>query len=69
MVEKIVSEYFPENLGAVSKEQGEQFHQDTKEMESRKESFASFGRQTLCDRKKLYIIFKISTKSYIEVSH
>lgn len=27
--------YFPENLGAVSEEQGERFHQDTKEMERR----------------------------------
>jgi hypothetical protein len=28
-------DFFPENLGAVSEEQGEQFHQDTKEMEIR----------------------------------
>jgi hypothetical protein len=28
-------DYFPENLGAVSKEQGERFHQDIKEMETR----------------------------------
>jgi hypothetical protein len=28
-------DYFPENLGAVSEEQGERFHQDTKEMEQR----------------------------------
>jgi hypothetical protein len=28
-------EYFPENLGAVSEEQGERFHQDIKEMERR----------------------------------
>jgi hypothetical protein len=28
-------DYFPENLGAVSEEQGERFHQDTKEMERR----------------------------------
>jgi hypothetical protein len=28
-------DYFPENLGAVSKEQGERFHQDIKEMEQR----------------------------------
>lgn len=28
-------DYFPENLGAVSKEQGERFHQDIKEMERR----------------------------------
>lgn len=27
--------YFPENLGAVSEEQGERFHQDIKEMERR----------------------------------
>ncbi|GBL94200.1 hypothetical protein AVEN_163521-1 [Araneus ventricosus] len=26
-------DYFPENLGAVSEEQGERFHQDIKEME------------------------------------
>jgi hypothetical protein len=28
-------EFFPENLGAVSEEQGERFHQDIKEMERR----------------------------------
>jgi hypothetical protein len=28
-------DYFPENLGAVSEEQGEIFHQDIKEMEQR----------------------------------
>ena len=28
-------DYFPENLGAVSEEQGERFHQDIKEMERR----------------------------------
>ncbi|GBM83423.1 hypothetical protein AVEN_14072-1 [Araneus ventricosus] len=28
-------DYFPENLGAVSEEQGEIFHQDIKEMERR----------------------------------
>ena len=28
-------EYFPENLGAVSEEQGERFHQDLKELEDR----------------------------------
>ncbi|GFU82193.1 uncharacterized protein TNCV_4466441 [Trichonephila clavipes] len=28
-------DYFPENLGVVSKEQGECFHQDIKEMERR----------------------------------
>jgi hypothetical protein len=28
-------DYFPKNLGAVSKEQGERFHQDIKEMERR----------------------------------
>ncbi|GBN08477.1 hypothetical protein AVEN_223985-1 [Araneus ventricosus] len=28
-------DYFPENLGAVSEEQGEVFHQDIKEMERR----------------------------------
>jgi hypothetical protein len=28
-------DYFPENLGAVSEEQGERFHQDIKEMETR----------------------------------
>ncbi|GBO22459.1 hypothetical protein AVEN_205941-1 [Araneus ventricosus] len=28
-------DYFPENLGAVSEEQGETFHQDIKEMERR----------------------------------
>ena len=28
-------EYFPENLGAESEEQGERFHQDTKIMEKR----------------------------------
>ncbi|GBN50607.1 hypothetical protein AVEN_77669-1 [Araneus ventricosus] len=28
-------DYFPENLGAVSEEQGERFHQDMKEMERR----------------------------------
>ena len=28
-------EYFPENLGALSKEQGERFHQDIKIMEKR----------------------------------
>jgi hypothetical protein len=28
-------DYFPENLGAVSEEQGERFHQDIKEMEKR----------------------------------
>ncbi|GFT08578.1 uncharacterized protein TNCV_661581 [Trichonephila clavipes] len=28
-------DYFPENLGAVSEEQGERFHQDIKEMELR----------------------------------
>jgi hypothetical protein len=28
-------EYFPENLGALSEEQGERFHQDIKEMEIR----------------------------------
>jgi hypothetical protein len=28
-------DYFPENLGAVSEEQGERFHQDIKEMEQR----------------------------------
>ena len=28
-------DYFPENLGAVSEEQGERFHQDVKEMERR----------------------------------
>jgi hypothetical protein len=27
--------FFPENLGAVSEEQGERFHQDIKEMERR----------------------------------
>jgi hypothetical protein len=27
-------DYFPENIGAVSKEQGERFHQDIKEMET-----------------------------------
>ncbi|GFX28007.1 uncharacterized protein TNCV_773911 [Trichonephila clavipes] len=30
-------DYFPENLGAVSEEQGECFHQDIKEMEHRYE--------------------------------
>ena len=28
-------DYFPENLGAVSEEQGERFHQDLKELEVR----------------------------------
>jgi hypothetical protein len=28
-------DYFSENLGAVSEEQGERFHQDIKEMETR----------------------------------
>jgi hypothetical protein len=28
-------DYFPENLGAVSEEQGERFHRDIKEMERR----------------------------------
>ncbi|GFU57687.1 uncharacterized protein TNCV_3638421 [Trichonephila clavipes] len=28
-------DYFPENVGAVSEEQGERFHQDIKEMERR----------------------------------
>ena len=28
-------DYFPENLGAVSEEQGERFHQDIKTMEKR----------------------------------
>lgn len=28
-------DYFPENLGDVSEEQGERFHQDIKEMEKR----------------------------------
>jgi hypothetical protein len=28
-------DYFPENLGAVSEEQGERFHQDIKEMQTR----------------------------------
>ncbi|GFW51249.1 uncharacterized protein TNCV_3595311 [Trichonephila clavipes] len=28
-------DYFPENLGAVSEEQGQRFHQDIKEMECR----------------------------------
>jgi hypothetical protein len=28
-------DYFPENLGAVSEEQGERFHQDIKKMETR----------------------------------
>ncbi|GBM49588.1 hypothetical protein AVEN_186689-1 [Araneus ventricosus] len=28
-------DYFPENLGAVSEDQGEMFHQDIKEMERR----------------------------------
>jgi len=28
-------DYFPENLGDVSEEQGERFHQDLKEMERR----------------------------------
>lgn len=28
-------DYFPENLGAVSEEMGERFHQDIKEMERR----------------------------------
>jgi hypothetical protein len=28
-------DYFPENLGAVSEEQGERFHHDIKEMETR----------------------------------
>jgi hypothetical protein len=28
-------DYFPENLGAVSEEYGERFHQDIKEMETR----------------------------------
>jgi hypothetical protein len=28
-------DYFPENLGAVSEEHGERFHQDIKEMETR----------------------------------
>ncbi|GBO27539.1 hypothetical protein AVEN_273875-1 [Araneus ventricosus] len=28
-------DYFPENLGAISEEQGERFHQDIKEMERR----------------------------------
>jgi hypothetical protein len=28
-------DFFPENLGAVSEEQGEHFHQDIKEMEQR----------------------------------
>jgi hypothetical protein len=28
-------DYFPENLGAVSEEQGESFHHDIKEMETR----------------------------------
>jgi hypothetical protein len=28
-------DYFPENLGAVSEEQGERFHKDIKEMETR----------------------------------
>ena len=28
-------DYFPENLGAVSEEQGERFHQDIKDMERR----------------------------------
>ncbi|GBL80803.1 hypothetical protein AVEN_26238-1 [Araneus ventricosus] len=28
-------DYFPENLGAVSEEQGERFHEDIKEMERR----------------------------------
>jgi hypothetical protein len=28
-------DYFPENLGPVSEEQGERFHQDIKEMETR----------------------------------
>ncbi|GFW74769.1 uncharacterized protein TNCV_963441 [Trichonephila clavipes] len=31
-------DYFPENLGAVSEEQGERFHQDIKEMERRYQS-------------------------------
>ena len=28
-------DYFPENLGVVSEEQGERFHQDIKEMKRR----------------------------------
>jgi hypothetical protein len=28
-------DYFPENLGAVSEEQGERFHKDIQEMETR----------------------------------
>ena len=32
-------EYFPENLGDYSEEQGERFHQDIKEMERRYQGF------------------------------
>ncbi|GFX66024.1 uncharacterized protein TNCV_14451 [Trichonephila clavipes] len=36
-------DYFPENLGAVSEEQGERFHQDIKEMERRYQSRWNFN--------------------------
>jgi hypothetical protein len=32
-------DYFPENLGSVSEEQGERFHQDIKEMEKRYQGY------------------------------
>ena len=34
-------EYFPENLGDYSEEQGERFHQDIKEMERRYQRFGT----------------------------
>ena len=34
-------DYFPDNLGAVSEEQGERFHQDTKMMEKRYQGYWS----------------------------
>ncbi|KAI6655687.1 hypothetical protein LOD99_1827 [Oopsacas minuta] len=36
-------DFFPENLGTVSDEQGERFHQDTQEMETRYQGFWNEG--------------------------
>jgi hypothetical protein len=56
------SNLFPKNLGAVSEEQGERFHQDIKEMEGRYQGRWSISMQSVKDaipirNKKFSLIF------------
>jgi hypothetical protein len=41
-------DFFPENLGAVSEEQGERFHQDIKEMKRRYQGWWDVNRMGDC---------------------